>query len=90
MRKKNVIGGLFFVEVIALLWIYYTGNQGLKAVSVLQQECRVVERQIDDMQSEIANLEGMITEWNTDTYFREKVAREQLNMARENEEIYLT
>jgi len=82
---------MFFInEILFFSFFYYYGAQGMHAVFVLQKENMGVEQQVLEIKKEIAQLHDEITVWETDSFYKEKLAREQLNMAKSGEEIYLT
>ena len=90
MNKKNIITAVLALEVCAFMFFYYRGAQGLRAVQGLEAENSELAIKINHAQQEIAQLIKELQAWQTDSFYKEKLAREQLHMARDNEEIYLT
>ena len=75
-------------EMLAFAHIYFFGNNGIQA---LQQQKNVVEdlkKDIIELNKEVEQLEKEIYAWNTNDFYKEKVAREQLQMARKGDELF--
>ncbi len=68
--------------------LYYTKN-GLKAHRELCTEVEATKEQQSKLQHQIASLEAELHEWQTDTFVKEKVAREDLLYSYTNEHVYL-
>jgi Septum formation initiator. len=89
MRKKNILHMFLCAEIIVFGWFYYAGNQGLRSVYALGCENEKVTVEIGNVKQEIATLETTIKAWQTDSFYKEKLAREDLHLANPQEEIYL-
>ncbi len=89
MRKKTILRLAFTLEIAVFGWFYYYGLHGLKTVGELQCENEAIEKRIELARDDIEMRQQEIIAWQTDPFYREKVAREQLHMAKEGEEIYL-
>lgn len=89
MNKKNIIKYVLAAEVLLFTIFYYRGAHGLRAVHELQQENSAIEQVMQQEKLEISKLEDEIIRWQSDPFYKEKLAREQLHMARKDEEIYL-
>ncbi|NBQ16998.1 septum formation initiator family protein [bacterium] len=81
---------LFFgLEVICFLGFYFFGAQGI--VNLLHRKKynqQLVQEKIR-LQESIKELESSINLWQTDSFLKEKMAREQLYMARPEELVYV-
>jgi len=87
-RSKSYISRIFLVgEILIFVGIYFFSVNGLPKLSLLRDENKKLEQEIVLLQSEISVLDNEVVAWNTDPFYKEKVAREQLQMAREHEEI---
>lgn len=90
-EKKKKLLRIFFAGEIALFSIlYFMGPSGVYSSQAIREESRVLETEIAAVESEIDALEKEINLVATDPFYKEKIAREQLQMAREHETIYLT
>lgn len=89
MNKKGIMRLIFAAEIFLFALFYYYGAHGLRVVNQLKQENQLLELQMAQVKQEIALLEQEINTWRTEPFYKEKLAREQLNMSRDDEEIYL-
>ncbi|HZW61545.1 MAG TPA: septum formation initiator family protein [Candidatus Babeliales bacterium] len=76
------------VEIMVLAAIYFYGSYGVQTLAQLRTETAVVEQEVMHLQQEVAILEHELNAWNSNPFYKEKVAREQLQMAREGDTIY--
>lgn len=89
--KRICIRMLFGAEILIFIGIYIFGAYGIKTLSHLKQETAFVEQEVANVQQEVDALQREIIAWNTHPFYKEKIAREQLQMAREGDTIfYLT
>jgi cell division protein FtsB len=79
----------FTIEVILFSCFYYYGMCGMRDIYQLQDENSALEQQIAVAHHEIELKEQELHAWGSDPFYKEKLAREQLHMAKEGEEIYL-
>jgi len=86
--KQLIARSVFFVELCALAIIYLYGSHGMHSIHQLQHETVLLEREVGRMAQEVATIEHDIAIWNHDDFCKEKVAREQLQMAYKDDEIY--
>lgn len=89
MNKKRIVRLIFAAEIFLFAMFYCYGAHGLYAVNQLKQENKALEMQMAQVKQEIALLEDEINTWSTDHFYKEKLARERLNMLRDDEEVYL-
>lgn len=80
---------LFLVlEMTTFGYLYFFGNNGIQ---ILNKQCAGVvdlERNIGQLKNEIEHIEQEMYAWQTDDFYKEKVAREQLQMARKGDELF--
>jgi cell division protein FtsB len=89
MRIQNIAKRVFFCAEVALFaYIYICGAHGLRALYALEQENNVLQNQIETLTVEIKDISNTITQWDMHPFYKEKIAREQLQMAGKNEDIY--
>lgn len=80
---------LFFIaEILLLLFFYLFGKQGLSVILTLKQENRQLVQEIQDIETDIGQLQKTISTWKTSSFYLEKMAREQLHMARPDDHVY--
>ncbi len=90
MQKRLALRLFLFVEVMVFGWLYYYGARGVTSVRELKLENQEIAARIFELQEEIEDVDRKIVAWQTDPFFKEKIAREQLQMARADEIIYFT
>jgi cell division protein FtsB len=88
MSKKIVIRAFFVVEIVFFVTLYFVSPDGLMAVKTRKIENKQLADAIQQTKEEIAKLERETKEWETNPFYPEKVAREQLQMARPDDEVY--
>ncbi|MCL4229181.1 septum formation initiator family protein [Candidatus Dependentiae bacterium] len=84
----QIIRYLLYTEMIVLGVFYIGSPHGVQSVTRLAHECEDVEQQVLNVKRDIATLELEVDQWESEPFYKEKIAREQLQMARKNEVIY--
>jgi cell division protein FtsB len=75
------------LEIMVFVTVYFFGSDGMTKLSELQQENDQLEADIVLLKNEIEGIDLQVAQWNTDPYYKEKIAREQLQMARSDDQI---
>lgn len=88
LMKRYIIRIFFCAEIGCFLWMYFFGPQGIQVFKQLADENAVVEQKIQVLRGDIAQLDRSITACNSDSFYKERIAREQLQMARKGDVIY--
>ncbi len=86
--KKLISRGLFVVELMIFVWVYLFGAHGFHHLVQLRAECEQARQDLQCKQQEVSELQEQIIAWNVHSFYKEKMAREQLQMARKGETIY--
>lgn len=89
IRKRIIMRIAFAIELVLFAWFYQYGVYGMHYIHQLCEENRVCEQKIDALVSHIAQKEQELVSWQTEPFYKEQLAREQLHMARDGEEIYV-
>jgi cell division protein FtsB len=85
--RRNI--SWFIAAGLALLLLQDVfGNHGVLAMRRSQQEAREVERQINQMNEENLELEAKVKALKTDPQAIERIAREEMGLARPGEYIF--
>lgn len=87
VKKKIVSRVLIFLEAIIFLVFYCWGSDGVSQLKELSNQNKQLTDDIELLQQEVASLEDELIHFQTDPFVKEKIAREQLQMAYKNEEI---
>lgn len=86
--KKTLFRMVWALQIVGWAGYYVFGENGLYAMRAIAKENDEVLHHIDQIKQDIKNIEQEIIAWQTDLFYVEKVAREQLQMAKEGEELY--
>ncbi len=86
--KRIIVRAFFSVEVLVCCCVYMWGKNSIATLVGLQKENQVLQGQLQGEEREIVQLENEISRWGSDPFYKEKVAREQLQMARIGERVY--
>ena len=90
MPLKKLLVRFFFIFQIALFsYNFFWGKDGLFLLNLFRHENILLVQKIDSVKSEVANLNRDIADWKTNSFLKEKMARENLQMAKNSDEIYL-
>ncbi|HRN78016.1 MAG TPA: septum formation initiator family protein [Candidatus Dependentiae bacterium] len=86
---KQIILRIFFViETVVFAWMYIFGAQGVRVLHTLDAENHELECTVQHMRDELRELDQRIITWENEPFHKEKIAREQLQMARAGDTIY--
>jgi len=90
-KKRYVVPCILAIEVLFGAWMYYGGQHGVQSIHALRAKNDATEQELNRMRTELAHLEHEIAAWHTHVYYKEKIARENLHMARRDDHVfYLT
>lgn len=80
-----------FIGAELAFFLFYTiwGAHGIRAIIALKGHNSELERRIAGLQEEIAGLQGERNDWLEYPFYREKYARERLQMAHKDDELIL-
>lgn len=86
--KKKFLRIFLLVEIIIFASVYFFGKNGYQLIKEINKKNLKIESEILKLKKEINDLELQINQWNKDPYYKEKIAREKLQMAKQSEELY--
>ncbi len=86
--KRWVIKLIFAGELLFFSATFFFGSHGVQALHELNKEIGLLQREIVTLEDEVVALEVDITQWRDNDFYKEKMAREQLQMARSDERVY--
>ena len=86
--KKTIIKTCLAIELVLFAWYYIFGLQGILEIRHQKKEIEILEQKIAEAHERTNTIQHDITQWNSHSFFKEKYAREQLQMARPKDEIY--
>ena len=86
--KKVFMKVLLLLEMAAFGHVYFLGNNGIAALQKQKNVVVDLKNNIVQLDNEVARLEKEIYAWQSDDFYKEKIAREQLQMARKGDELF--
>ena len=87
--KHQTARVLFALEIIVFAGFYLFGSNGIVALRGLKKEIGEFEKELVCLKKDVDHLQSTVVLQKKHPFFQEKIAREQLQMARADEEIYL-
>ena len=85
--KKNIGRCAFIIELILFTGYYLIGANGMLTLISMNKEITAAQREISLLKDEVQHLQQHIALQKKHPFFKEKIAREQLQMAHADEEI---
>jgi len=86
--KKLILRILLVLELFVFGFTYLFGKNGIVYLLKLKQEnCKTVS-EINELKTEIDQLQGEINQLKNDKFYKEKIARENLQLAHKDDQIY--
>jgi cell division protein FtsB len=86
--KRTLFRLIFALEIVGFTAHYFLGAQGLQKLAHARAETTALTQELAQLDAEITLLNQEIIAWNTNPFYKEKVAREELQMARADEHIF--
>lgn len=90
MIRKRVwmYNGCLVIQVIILTYGYVRGKNGIHIVQKLKHSTEQAAQRVVQLQHKIDVIEHEIELWDTHSFYKEKIAREHLHMARRGDVVY--
>ena len=85
--KKRIMIVIMVIFAILIIFAFFTGDRNLRHFLQLKSDINQLEQDIAKLEEENLKLEEMIELMNKDPYYIEKIAREELKKAKEDETI---
>lgn len=89
-KKWRVIFSIVSVEWIFFGCWYLMSSDGLKAIMRIKHECVTLEQQIAQATIDVDALKRECAEWQTNTFYVERYARNRLSMSYPGDEVVIT
>jgi len=86
--KRIFMKVLLLLEMAAFGHIYFFGANGIKVLQNQKRGVAELQKNIVSLNGEVVQLEKEIYAWQTNDFYKEKIAREQLQMARKGDELF--
>lgn len=88
MSKKLILRVFFVGEIVFFVMMYLVSPEGLTVIQNKKLENKQLAQQVEMLSKEIKKLEEETQKWEHNPFYQEKIAREQLQMARPTDEVY--
>jgi cell division protein FtsB len=90
MNKRNlIILSILGIALSSALGYIVFGERGIIAYYKLKHEIDLEQKQIKDLEEEIAHVQAKIDSWKSDDFHQEKFARQDLQMGKPDEQVYV-
>lgn len=89
ITKRLLLRIFFIIELICFGIIYFFGAQGIVALQKRKQEIEAIKMERERLQGLVKQVESSLYEWAHKDFLKEKIAREELHMARPGEFVYI-
>jgi cell division protein FtsB len=86
--KRTFLRVFFGVEVIIFSFMYLFGAQGMRVLYQLRRESVALGQEVENLSGQVSTLEKKLVAWESDSFYKEKIARERLHMANKNDVIF--
>lgn len=86
--KKIIFNAILTIEIISFIALYVGGKNGLHVLQAQYTALDKLSNTISAIEGEIQALEKEIVEWNSNDFYKEKIAREKLQMARKTDKLF--
>jgi cell division protein FtsB len=86
--KKIGMRFLLMIEMLLFGYLYFFGHNGIQLLQQQRAEVVALHNKIIQSRAQVEQLENAIYAWQTDDFYKEKIAREQLQMARKGDELF--
>lgn len=87
--KRTVVQLFLGAEIIVVTFLYLVGSGGLLAIKSAQRQNVALRAEIARSEEEVKALGRELTDRKNNPFYKESIARKELQMAYENEIIYL-
>jgi len=89
LAKQHVARIFLGAEIIIFAGLYVFGTNGITALMLMKKDIHILDTHVVQLKNDVLHLQSTIALQKKHPFFQEKIAREQLQMARADEEIYL-
>ena len=86
--KRIFLRAFLVVEALIFTSLYCFGNQGMVAQCRVRETNNALEAEVTALCTEVATLEHELAQWHSDSFYKEKAARERLQMARSDDIVF--
>lgn len=88
MQWQWIYRTILIIQAGAFIYLFWYGPRGWRDISALQAVVASAQRHVDAHNTVIAQLEAEERSWQTDSFNKERIAREELQMARAGDVVF--
>lgn len=86
--KNSLIIGLLVAEIAVFGAVYLFGSYGIRQLKIAKNEQNSFAQEVQELKDHVQKLEKQLHDWEKDSFYKEKMARERLHLSKPNEQIY--
>jgi cell division protein FtsB len=86
--KRIAVKVLFMGEILVFGHMYFFGKNGIEVLREQQKKVTCMNESVVQLAGDVARVEKEIATWKEHDFFKEKIAREQLQMARKGDQLF--
>ena len=86
--KRALLRCFFGFEIVLFIWTYIFGAHGLYALMQMKKSNQAYINALHTLRSENDEVQRSLDQWHSHPFYKEKRARELLQMARKHDEIF--
>lgn len=86
--KPTMLKITLMIEMCVFGCMYIFGKNGLQLLDVQKKELHALRTILEELQKEVVGIESEMSAWQAYDFYKEKVAREQLQMARKGDKLF--
>jgi len=86
--KKTIVNVFLLSEMVCFIYLYLLGTNGIKILQNQRLMVYELRKELELAEKEVKQLQEELYVWQTDDFYKEKVAREQLQMARKDDKLF--
>ena len=88
MQWQWIYRTILIIQAGSFIYLFWWGPRGWRDISPLQTKVATVQEQVDAQKEVVAQLETEERSWHTDSFNKERIAREELQMARAGDVVF--
>ena len=86
--KKTIVNVFLLSEMVCFIYLYLLGTNGIKILQNQRLMVYELRKELELAEKEVKQLQEELYVWQTDDFYKEKVTREQLQMARKDDKLF--
>lgn len=88
MNIRRFYYALLMVQTVLLTYLFFCGPRGWRDIAIIQQSIDTVQQKVNEKKQLVAQLQEEELSWQRDSFNKERMAREQLQMARATDTVF--